>query len=112
MKDKILKWLLTGKVGASSRAMACCFANIDAGERCHPYDPDDLSRCIKFLDAVPEARSQMDKLRSISVQWEKLVDRWDELEETYRRELAIDRRSRKRNGHPTYSLMQDILNPK
>ena len=109
MKDKILNWLLTGHVGASSKAMACCFANIDAGERYHPCDPGDLSRCIKFLDAVPEARSQMDKLRSISAQWDKLVDRWDELEETYRKEFATDRRSTKRNEFPTYNLIQDIM---
>jgi hypothetical protein len=109
MKEKILHWFATGRVGASSKAMACCFAGIDGDEKNHPYDPDDLSRCLKFLDAVPEARTHMDKLRSISPQWSKLVDHWAELEETYRAEFAEGWRNRPRNGHPTWDLMQRIF---
>ncbi len=61
MKDKILDWFARGKRGISSEAMACAVADMMPSERLakfsnHPNDPDDFKRCVKFLDAVPEAR--------------------------------------------------------
>jgi hypothetical protein len=71
MKDKILDWFATGRVGASSQAMACAAAGLPS-DKSHPCDPDDLNRCLLLLEAVPEIRNKMDKVAAISDTWGKL----------------------------------------
>jgi hypothetical protein len=86
LKAKITGWFCTGEVGASSKAMAACIGGAEGGTS-HPFDPDDLRRCVLFLQAVPEARQHMPKVRELSAQWAKLVDNWDELEKTLLEEI-------------------------
>ena len=86
MEREILKWLLTGRVGCSSRAMAFCLSDIeDCDEKPtdFPRDVDDFYRCLLFLEAVPSARNHMDKLRAISSTWNRLIDKWDVIESTF-----------------------------
>ena len=64
MKDKILNWFGAGQVGASSKAMALAAAGMP-NDKSHPYDPDDLNRCLLLLEAVPEIRQHMDKVAAI-----------------------------------------------
>jgi len=106
MKDKILNWFATGRVGQSSKAMAFCIAGLD-GPKSHPYDPDDLNRCLLFLDAVPEARKHMDKLRELSPTWAKLVERWAEIEASFLDEVGLDW-CKARSAPKTYDLMKAI----
>lgn len=61
MEKKLLNWMLTGETGLSSKAMARAFMDLK-GRTDHPYDPDDLNRCLLLLDAVPEARQHMNKI--------------------------------------------------
>ena len=106
MKDKILKWFGTGRVGASSKAMALAAAGIPS-DRSHPYDPDDLNRCILLLEAVPEIRDNMDKVAAISDTWSKLVERWDEVEQCFLDEVGLN--CTKGNiASRTYELMKSI----
>jgi hypothetical protein len=107
MKDKILKWFATGRVGCSSKAMACCFADIPVHDKSHPYDPDDLNRCLLLLKAVPEAREHMDKLKSLSETWSKLVDKWDEVEALFLDEVGLNW-SKGSRAEKTYKLMRYI----
>lgn len=106
MKDKILTWFGTGQVGASSTAMALCIAGAKGGNS-HPLDPSDLNRCLLFLEAVPEARDHMDKLRQLSPTWAKLVDRWEEVEAVFLDEVG---RNWCKGGRATktYELMKSI----
>lgn len=106
MKDKILNWFGTGSVGASSRAMALCIAGVKGGNS-HPSDPDDLNRCLLFLDAVPEARGHMDKLRKLSPIWGKLLDRWAEVEASFLDEVGRDW-CKARSAPKTYALMKAV----
>jgi len=85
MKDKVLKWLLGGRVGASSKAMAQHLCGFPCGGD-WPYDPDDFSRCLMFLDAVPEARAELPRMAEVNRYWAALVARWDEIETTFRSE--------------------------
>jgi hypothetical protein len=106
MKDKILDWFAAGRVGASSRAMACAAADLPH-DKSHPYDPGDLNRCLLLLEAVPEIRNQMDKIAAISDTWGKLVARWDEVEQCFLDEVGLN--WRKANSAPkTYELMKQI----
>lgn len=94
MRDKIIRWwYVDGELGIGSEAMACAVLDIKLNE-CdewvgfvsHPCDPDDFRRCVKFLDAVPEARQHMNKVAALSDVWARLVEHWDELEALFREE--------------------------
>lgn len=107
MRDKILQWFATGQVGASSCVMASVISGASATDRSYPHDPDDLNRCLLFLDAVPEARSELHRLRGVSKKWVALIDRWDEVEKTFIDEVGLNWC----NGSSapiTYDLMREI----
>ena len=107
MKDKVLKWLLTGHVGASSKAMAAHLC----GYPCSgdwPSDPDDFSRCLMFLDAVPEARAELPLMADVNRHWAALVARWDEIETTFRSEMITPRVWFA--APKTLRLMREIIN--
>lgn len=106
MNDKILNWFVTGQVGQSSKSMAACIAGMNGGSS-HPYDPDDLNRCLLFLEAVPEAREHMHKLRSLSPTWAKLVDRWAEVEASFLGEVGRNW-CKARSAPKTYALMKAV----
>lgn len=106
MKDKILNWFGTGSVGASSKAMALAVTDVK-NDGSHPYDPDDLNRCLLLLDAVPEIRQHMDKIAEINETWKKLIDRWEEVEQCFLGEVGLN--WTKANSAPkTYELMKSI----
>lgn len=92
MKDKVLAWFIYGETGTSSEAMACAVCDMTPDPKGthfgnHPSDPDDLKRCLLFLDAVPEARDQLHKVAALSKTWAVLVENWAELEAMLREEL-------------------------
>ena len=74
----------------------------------HPHDPDDLNRCRKLLELVPELRPRIGEMASFSPEWGRLVARWDELcalmdEEAPRWREGVGRTPR------TYELMQNLI---
>jgi hypothetical protein len=83
LNAQITKWFMTGEVGSSSKAMAACIAGFDGGTN-HPLDPDDFRRCVLFLNAVPEARKHLDKVRRLSREWNALICHWGEIEKVYK----------------------------
>ena len=107
MNDEILKWLLTGQVGESSKVMASCFAGIPRNTDARPYDPSDFNRCLMFLAAVPQARLHMEKLREISPEWNLLVDNWAKLEATFIEEAGLGW-SKSHNAEKTGRLMDKL----
>ena len=107
MKDKILNWFATGRVGMSSKAMACCLVGAEC-DCSHPYDPDDLNRCLLFLSAVPEAREHMDKFAAMSTAWAMLIERWSEIEKCFLDEVGLDW-CKATSAKKTYDLMDKIL---
>jgi len=107
MKDKILRWFGSGKVGASSKAMALAAVGIP-NDGSHPHDPADFNRCLLLLDAVPEIRSRMDFVSDISETWAVLVSRWDEIETCFLDEAGLDW-CKKKTAPRTYSLMKAVM---
>ena len=107
LKDKVLAWLGNGQVGMSSKAMALAVCGA-TGPRNHPWDPDDLNRCLLFLEAVPEARGHMDKVAALSPVWARLVERWSELETSFIGEVGRDW-CKARSAPETYKLMQELI---
>lgn len=106
-RDKVLNWYQTGRVGASSRAMAThlCGAPCDGS---YPYDLDDLNRCLLLLDAVPEFRAELPRMAEVNKSWAALVDRWDEIEASFLAEAGLNW-CKSRQATNTYRLMCETL---
>lgn len=101
-------WLISGRHGVSSLAIAgrLTGASIkDDGFQNHPSDPADFRRCILLLKAVPEWRGRIREMGVVSDVWERLVLKWDELEDLL--ELEMGEYS---IGAPrTYARMKEII---
>lgn len=80
-------WLRCDERGLASEFMAFRLMNFGDKPNNHPHDPSDLGRCIRFLDAVPEARSRLADMAACGPVWAALIGAWDELEAIYREEL-------------------------
>ncbi len=91
---KALHWLDNGRVGLSSATMcATLFPQLTKHHKFNnkiddygnveinwPHDNSDFERCVKFLEAVPEARNRLNELKSVSKEWSNLVEKWDNIE--------------------------------
>jgi hypothetical protein len=81
---KLVLYLLDGGPGVSAKAMIRGFEGFDQNDSSVPYDRGDFGRCFDLLESFPGYRKQMGKLKKISVQWSRLVDRWDEIENLHK----------------------------
>lgn len=101
----VASWLRDGERGSSSNAMCKRIFGIpaDAGAS-HPHDPDDLRRCLLFLDAT-EAHDKIAFMLDVSEQWGRLVASWGELVALFEDEIAGGSKS----APATYALMKKIL---
>jgi hypothetical protein len=94
IEAKALDWLDNGRVGASSATICgTLFPNLrthhklvdkvdydDNFEINWPHDNGDFDRCVKFFEAVPEAKVRINELASLSKEWSGLVANWDKIE--------------------------------
>ena len=100
-------WLIHGEHGISSKTMFKYLDGRDIAEyERHPCDPDDFSRCYKLLEAVPQWKSQLHKLKRISPVWAKLVDNWDKLTEMYEQNVRENWKNAKKVG--MYEFMESL----
>lgn len=90
---KILDWMLYGNLGASARTMAVHLTGREqpANGAYHnwPVDGSDFARCLELLEAVPELLAGIHRMAELGPQWAALVARWNEIESSLRRELAV-----------------------
>lgn len=107
LRAAILSWLAVGETGESSKAIA--FKMIGQGYSrgfpTHPRDPDDLNRCLKLLEAVPQIRPRLTEMREVSPEWAALVDQWDEIEASFLEEAGPNW-SKARSAKRTYDMMR------
>lgn len=98
----VAMWLRNGERGASSNAMCKRMFGIpqDAGTD-HPHDPDDLRRCLLFLDAA-KAHDKVPLMADVSIAWDELVKLWDQLMAVFRTEMQAGKSAPK-----TYALMME-----
>ena len=107
MQEKIIEWFANGEVGASSRVMASTVSGAKATDGSYPSDPADFNRCLLFLDAVPEARGELHKLKAVNSHWEKLIERWLEVEISFLAEVGRNW-SKAKSVPKTHRLMKSI----
>ena len=84
------EWLESGERGISSEAIVSRLTGTQVGRACprnHPYDPDDFRRCQLLLKAHPLAEVEFHAMRSVSPQWARLVDSWDQIHTTIESEV-------------------------
>lgn len=80
-QNRIIKWFAESRTGMSSECMAYTIGLQQIGQcTASPYDPSDLWRCLKLLEAVPELRNGLEIMREVSPIWDAIIDRWDDLE--------------------------------
>jgi hypothetical protein len=104
LEYNVRKWLETGRRGASSNTMAAYLTGlIPLEEINHPYDPSDFKRCQLLLEAAPELREILPKMKKASNEWSALIDNWSNLETLYKEE------STKESAPKLYAEMQRIL---
>jgi len=102
--DDVTQWLRRGERGISSETIVARLMGVPFAQReSHPHDPDDFRRCLLLLEACPSLAPRFPEMRGVNPIWKHLVDAWDEIETTFRRELASGR------GHKTYDLMRAAI---
>ena len=93
LEKKALDWLENGRFGLSSGTIcATLFPNLKNHYKLKdmygsnetlkvnwPKDIDDFKRCMDFFDYIPEVKSRMKKLENLSIEWNELVDKWDQI---------------------------------
>jgi len=107
IQEKVLQWIATGRVGASSKTMAMTACGLPS-DKDYPLDPDDLNRCLLMLQAVPEVRDHFDEIAALSPVWERLIERWAEIEASFLEEVGLDW-SKANSAPKTYKMMQDAI---
>lgn len=107
IQTKVLRWIATGRVGSSSKAMAMTACGLPS-DKDYPGDPDDLNRCLLMLQAVPEVRDHFDKIAALSPMWHRLIGRWAEIEASFLEEAGLNW-SKANSAPKTYKLMQDAI---
>jgi len=108
IREKAMWWIANGQHGMSSKTMWNCFMDNKKFPINHPHDPDDFSRCWKLLEAVPEWKEELHKLKPLSEVWSNLVDNWDKLTEMYETNVADNWVNSKEVG--MFDLMQELTN--
>ncbi len=102
--NEAASWLRDGERGASSNSMCKRIFGVPADASAnHPHDPDDLRRCLLFLDATG-AHDKVPLMSDVSDQWGRLVARWGELVAVFNEETA-----KGKSAPRTRLLMDDIL---
>ena len=107
----LIEWLAGGSRGSSSNTIVQCLTGLPAARdsgRDHPYDPDDLDRCLLLLEAVPALRPLMPQMGRVSPEWAALIQHWREIEKSHLDEVGLGW-TKARSAPKTYALMRQIL---
>jgi hypothetical protein len=76
------EWIVNGRVGISSKTMWAVLQGIEyTGDK--PYDPDDFSRCYKFVKQCNIADQDLQKISRTLPYWKPYIDNWQKLTEMY-----------------------------
>lgn len=106
-------WAQNGEHGTSSKTMFNCLGKgiqislMRLDRLGHPSDPDDFSRCYKLLQAVPQWKVKLEKLKQLSPEWSTLVDNWDKLTEMYEQNVKENWKNHEKIG--MFQFMEQLI---
>lgn len=70
-------WLASDDVGMSSKFMASVLSGEFEAEFAIPYDPADLGRCLRMIQAMPDLTPRIVEMRKHGPMWTAVADNWD-----------------------------------
>jgi hypothetical protein len=106
-RDAVLRWFAYGEVGLSSKTMALVACGAGLPEHwCYPLDPADLRRCMLLVDEIPGIRAAFPRIATISPEWAKIIEHWDDLVANLRAEMAVPEAS---SAPRTYAKMRTLF---
>ena len=100
-----LMWIVGDDTGASSEDLWAHMLGVARRYVDHPYDPDDIGRCFRLLDQVPQWKSRLPEMAHYSDAWKYLVENWDKIRACMEAETGITRPFKARMAPRTYELM-------
>jgi len=105
--DRAMKWMLSGDTGLSSEAIAkhMLYGECDGS---FPWDPSDIGRCFRLIEAVPEWGGRINEMGKYNKQWQRLADHWEEIRVCMEGEVGI-RWEKAKSAPKTYALMKRVL---
>lgn len=104
---KVLEWLATDQTGTSSKTIAFTLSGFNYKYPSPPSDPSDFGRCLLLLDFIPEFRTRLSELATLSDEWKVIIENWDLIEITFLDEGGLH--WDKYYSFPkTYKLMRDL----
>lgn len=104
-------WVIGDDTGLSSKQLWAVMMGVEPSRSYCPCDPDDLGRCLRLLDAVPEWKPRIREMAGQSADWDALTARWDELEASFLAEIGSLRPGWGARAPRTYALMKRITEP-
>ncbi|WP_024717979.1 hypothetical protein [Pseudomonas putida] len=110
VEQRASAWMRDGEVGMSSRAIHDHMLGLTpkCGYFDYPLDPDDLNRCIKLLELIPEWKPRMGEMAQRGEQWVGLANRWEEICRCFLDEVGLDW-CKGRRAPKTYLLMTQAM---
>lgn len=89
--QSVFAWISEGERGISSETIVSAIWGLPLTGRfgwSHPQDPADLRRCLLLLRDSPETAARFQEIRTVSPEWERLVEHWGELEKLFLEEAG------------------------
>ena len=106
VEARALQWAVSRDTGSSSKALCAHMSGGKSeGAADYPHDPDDLGRCLRLLQLVPEWKSRIAEMAVYGAGWAGLVKIWPQIAAAMADEVGIDL-SRANRAPQTYRLMQ------
>ena len=99
------EWIVNGRIGISSKTMWAILQGIEyVGDK--PYDPDDFSRCYKFVKLCNITEQDLQKISRTLPYWKPYIDNWQKLTEMYEQNDKEKWLNSKKIG--MYEFMQEL----
>lgn len=94
-------WRMGSDTGASSKVIWDVMMGQQPERSAYPMDGDDLGRCLRLLELIPEWKPRMPEMAAVSPYWAALVKDWADL----------DRLAKLSAPSPLRNRMKAILRP-
>jgi len=117
VSNEAIEWLAVGNVGRSSKALffhltgAPKRGGIEVDETATPSDPEDLIRCLRMLEAVPEAKTNLSRMSEMPGLWSKFHEHWEELVSLLEADCPQWMTEKRFKTPLTYERMSQITRP-
>lgn len=109
------EWIVRSDTGLSSKTIYAHMLGATpqksrwgGPDACYPRDPDDLGRCLRLLELIPEWKGRIAEMAVYGPYWAALVAQWEQLSESMIAEVGIDW-SKGQRAERTYQLMLEII---